>query len=812
MAGSGFAGLSYELVWTRSFAAVLGTEMAAVLGVLTGFFAGVGLGALAWDRRVRAARRPGMAYAMLEVAIAAWAVASVWLVPWVARVLPGWLGPSPGPGALWLAGFALPALLLLPATAAMGGTLAALDRLTAAVRQQARVGAWVYGANTAGAVAGALVGVLVLLPALGVSGTVLAMAAVNVCCAAGALWLGDGSVEAGAAPAAGQRPWRVGAMLAATGLLGIAFEVLVVRVAAQVLQNTVLSFAFLLACYLAGTAAGALAWHRVQAQRGRGWADGATPVLAMGTAGACLGTALLVQAFGSVATSAAPGFGPWAELGVAACLFLLPAACMGALFACLAQQVRDVRGSLGWAVGLNSLGAAAAPPLVAWAVIPTVGAWAGLVVVGVAYAVLGLCWATRRRAAMACGVAIASSALLLPRPVLLRVPPGGQVLQVREGPTATASVVVDADGTRYLDVNGHFRMGGTRTVRADWRQAHLPMLLHPDPRSALLLGVGTGATAAGAAAAGLSVTAVELSPEVVALLPAFADSRAPAFPVQVADARRFVATPGPLYDLVVADLFHPALDGTGALYTVEHFLAVRQRLQPGGLFCQWLPLYQLEPGVLRTIIRTFLAAYPDGRAFLGNHSVQTPMLALCGGDARAPDGAALAPRMSDPALRPALQRSGLSTPADVLGLHVADAGALARLAGPGALNTDDRPLVALAALRSVAALGAHPAATLLDLLRGLPAGDRTARARLHFLEAGAAIPPGLQGRALIEAAAPGLIETIRLDPGFDPAYGPLLAMAQLLGRSDPEAARRLLRQVEQAAPEREEARRILGPP
>ena len=62
---------------------------------------------------------------------------------------------------------------------------------------------------------------------------------------------------------------------------------------------------------------------------------------------------------------------------------------------------------------------------------------------------------------------------------------------------ATASVFEDAERNRYLEVNGHFRMGGTNSVRSDWRQAHVPLLLHPDPRRALFLGVGTGADDAG---------------------------------------------------------------------------------------------------------------------------------------------------------------------------------------------------------------------------------------------------------------------------------------------------------------------------
>jgi spermidine synthase len=378
-------------------------------------------------------------------------------------------------------------------------------------------------------------------------------------------------------------------------------------------------------------------------------------------------------------------------------------------------------------------------------------------------------------------------------------------------------------------------MGGTRSIRSDWRQAHLPLLLHPDPRRALFLGVGTGATLAGAAALPrVAATGVELTPEVAALLPWFAERGAPLPPVLVADARRFVAAPTGLHDVVVADLFHPALDGTGALYTVEHFAAVRGRLAAGGVFCQWLPLYQLDLPSLQAIIRAFLDVYPEASAWLAHFSLQTPMLALCGG--RGPvglDPVALAARLDDPAARAALQRTGLLAPLDVLGLYAGGAGTLRAFAGAGPRNTDDRPVVALDAGRNVRALQGAPTALLLQVLRGLapeaadlpgvptplagpsagPFAGRLAaywRARNRFIEAGAALPEGIEGRALADAATPGLLEAVRLSPEFDPAYGPLLGMARSLLGTDRTAGAALLRALDAAAPRREEARSLLA--
>ena len=109
------------------------------------------------------------------------------------------LGTEPAPALLWATSFALPMLVLLPATVAMGGTLTALERIVREARGDPRVSAGVYGANTAGAVTGTLASAFFLLPAFGLSGTLLCLATINVACALGIMAFGSatgGRVEA----------------------------------------------------------------------------------------------------------------------------------------------------------------------------------------------------------------------------------------------------------------------------------------------------------------------------------------------------------------------------------------------------------------------------------------------------------------------------------------------------------------------------------------------------------------------------------------------------------------------------------------
>jgi spermidine synthase len=145
----------------------------------------------------------------------------------------------------------------------------------------------------------------------------------------------------------------------------------------------------------------------------------------------------------------------------------------------------------------------------------------------------------------------------------------------------------------------------------------------------------------------------------------------------------------------------------------------------------------------------------------------------------------------------------------------------------GPRNTDDYPFVTLDASRNVRALTAPPFALLLAVTRmtqpdpaellGEAKRDALAkrltaywRARNRFLEAGVSLRGDPRGLALVEAASPGLLDAIRLSAEFNPAYHPLIGMARSLMTSDPEAAVRLLHEINDAAPSRDEARELLS--
>ena len=642
MVASGFAGLGYQIVWTQQCALWLGHESAAVLAVVAAFFGGLAVGAFAAGPRIERSAHPVRWYVACELVIALWGFVLIQLMAPVSDGPLALTGVQPTPVWQWSVAFGGTFLLLLPATAAMGATLPAMERVTAQMRVEGRSIAAHYASNTFGAVIGVLATAFWLVPEFGLARTTGLCIALNLLCAAAALI----SLPPDAQPAQpGDLPVsparRVAlAPLAFTGLLGIGYEVLVVRVLSQVAEDTVYTFAMLLAVYLVGSALGAAAYQRWLARHVD--PDKLGNRLLCALAAACLlGTASLWAAeqvkavfLEGLGAGMAPAIG--AEAALALLAFGLPTLVMGALFSHLSARASACGASFGRSLGANTLGAALAPLLFGVLLTPLLGPKSALLLIAVGYLML----LTRRSWLRPIAWAPAGVALALmiwaPPLAFVDVPEGGHIVSYQEGVMAAVSVVEDTDGVTRLRINNRQQEGSSSTLLVDARQALLPVLLHPSPRRALFLGLGTGTTASSAAEdPTLEVDAVELLPEVIAASQHFTrvfgeGQPNPRLHVMAADARRYVRATRQHYDVIVSDNFHPARSGSGALYTVEHFQAVRERLAAGGLFCQWLPLHQLDLPTLRSIVQAFIAVYPDGSAMLASNSLETPVLGLIG--------------------------------------------------------------------------------------------------------------------------------------------------------------------------------------
>ncbi|MDT8407717.1 MAG: hypothetical protein RQ715_10745, partial [Methylococcales bacterium] len=497
---SGMAGLGYQLVWTRLFALGLGHEYASMLAVVSAFFGGLTLGAWLFRRWLGTIVRPAYGYAALELIIAVWALVTAWLIGPAAQLANQGLGIAPSPFFYWTTAFLWPFLTLLPATVAMGATLPAAERWFSQLSGDTHALARVYAVNTLGAMLGVLAATFWLMPTFGYRTTLIGLAMINAGVALAAVVLDRRrpirltAADRQHSPAA-LSGW-LGVALLVTGLLGIAYEVVTVRVMAQVFEGTVYSFAAALTVYLAGTALGAAVYHRFCPDLPLKLTSAR---LSYGLSLVCLlGTGLLYVAhpgywwlrrLGDDSPLAVLG----AELGIAVPVLLPPTVLMGALFSHLALTARREQGHVGAALAVNLAGGLIAPPLAGAWLVPAVGPFWTLAGIAMGYLLLAL---RSFRLPLWYPALPALMLVLLPKSLAIVTLRDGETLNdYRDGALASVAVI-ERGQERNLRVNNRFQMGGTvpRALRIQRMQSHLPLLLHPKPEKALFLGVATGIT------------------------------------------------------------------------------------------------------------------------------------------------------------------------------------------------------------------------------------------------------------------------------------------------------------------------------
>ena len=265
---SGFAGLTYQVLWQRELGLLFGNTTEATATTLAVFFLGLALGGWALGRRCVTWRSPLRGFGILELLVATSALLVLAILP-LYRWLYGPLYDAVGGSRplLLTAKFALSALLLLPAAVCMGGTLPVLQQhVVRGGRAFETSAAALYTVNTLGATLGAFSAGFLLPRFLGYQVAYLVAVGASLVVGLGALVIAH-RASASAAPAAPPRPapapgrGHVLRLAFVSGFVALALEVLWTRMFAQALQNSGYTFAAVLVVFLLALALGAgLAW------------------------------------------------------------------------------------------------------------------------------------------------------------------------------------------------------------------------------------------------------------------------------------------------------------------------------------------------------------------------------------------------------------------------------------------------------------------------------------------------------------------------------------------------------------------------
>ena len=670
---SGAAGLVDQLCFSKYLSTVVGSTAHAVSAVLAAFMAGLAIGAHFGGRWSARVRRPLLAYGVLELAVAA----SVAAAPFafgalteayvaLARVAPANLL------ALSVLRWAVAMLLVILPTMAMGATLPLLCRGLGAFRggsdetaRKRQLGG-LYAANTLGGAAGALAAAYLVLPWLGVAGTLWASAALSALIGVVSIVVGGGhsiaprslaeiaasQIRAAAAPRL-QGAGLLAALALGSGALVFAAEVVFTHLLALVIGNSAYAFGLILAVFLVCLCFGASLAPRVEQRLGNA-------ALGLGLAASGLALMLTLPLWDLLPLAFVEGVGTLLQsfegreaLRALVCFVVLvaPTTLMGLTFPLLLQRVAnrpDVGALVGRMTAINTIGAVFGALGTGYVLLPLLGSQRALIAIAAAFALCGIAtgflaaprpaatglFAAQHRPSWLLAATIAL-AVVMPRWDLARLTSGSnvyfdsgqridQILMLREDVHGGVTTVTRAAGVTTLYTNGKFQGNTGWEMNAQRFFAHYPSLFVERFESALVIGLGTGTTLGTLAAYPWQrLSVVEISPAIVAAArDHFLEANHgalddPRVELHLADGRNHLLVDTGRYDLISMELSSIWFAGAASLYSAEYYELVRAHLKPRGVFQQWVQLHHVSKQNFATILNTLRQSFKHVVLFYG---------------------------------------------------------------------------------------------------------------------------------------------------------------------------------------------------
>ena len=546
--------------------------------------------------------------------------------------------------------------------------------------------------------------------------------------------------------------WGIGI----SGFCALGYEVLWTRILTLAVGASVYGFTVMLAAFLTGIALGSKAYGAFAGRRRAAGADVRRSVACFGIVQLLIGvTAFLVTVYlrdipanairlqGLILGAGMGAFGArtWSNFALAFLYMVVPAFFMGVAFPLAGEVQARYRGRVGRAVGdvlaVNTIGAILGAGVSGFGLIYLFGIERSLQLLSLLNVGLGLLVlaSLRGRRRLQAGVMAATAAALAflalhptalrlwdmkyfaifrnNQPEAFRTPAmvreaveNTDVLYYAEGIESIVSAIQIKGGELSFVTNG--RIEASSHLQAQQCQltlGHLPMLLSRDPKRVLVVGLGSGMTL-GATSVHPSVerlTLVEIEPKVLGVARTFASYNHqvldnPKLRIVFNDGRNFLQTTPETFDVITADPIHPWFRGAGYLYTTEYFKLAAERLRPGGVVAQWLPIYELTPRDLRSVVRTFREQFRYTLMWLTHYDAEL----VGSNDPIRIDEAELARRIATPAVAADLQRVLMGSATDFLSYFIMGTEGMGRFGRDGVLNTDGNLYLEFSAPFSIA--------------------------------------------------------------------------------------------------------------
>jgi spermidine synthase len=710
---SGVASLTYQVTWVRLLGLSMGSTSASISTVLAAFFLGMALGSYLAERITRNRISNLTPYIVLEVLIGFSGLA---LLP-VLLNLDVLMAQIPAFGTELGLKFLLALLLLSIPTICMGATFPVMASIL--IRRQHEVGLRVgqlYSLNTAGAVLGAALSGFWFIPAWGLDGAIYIAFALNMTIV-GAAYLFNKrlvlppldlpSQESGPSSTAAlsqEAPLRTRALIVlfATGFVSIATQVGWTKYLAIFTGTTIYGFAAILTVFLSGIAAGSWA-IKTHLERIR------SPQLWMATGLVLLGASLILTRVGL--SGIPPIYKALNHLVVPSpvllgvkysfvfVLLFVPTFLFGALFPLNLKlycgNLSGIRARIGKAYAINTVASIFGAILAGFWFIPEYGTDSLLTGTAVAILFLPLLFLPaingmlpRMALASAAGLAFVGSTVLphlnykdLIASVDYRYDTDAQsgqkaqFLFLKEGKAGVISVVTYDGITAKLQNNGLNESlintkDPNKALLAETLLGLVPYMLQDHPKSAFAVGFGGGITTRALTMTDLeSIRIVELEPAVVEAGRAIVGGQIPALRdprvrLDFNDARNTLLVENNTYDIIAAQPSHPWLAGASSVFTEQFWQIAKSRLNEGGVFGQWVNMFNMDATTLRSIFRAFYDVFPYGVTF---SNLSTGDLLLFGSNKPVKlDYERIQRILKQPKINAILSKHGIDTPEGLL--------------------------------------------------------------------------------------------------------------------------------------------------
>lgn len=737
---SGATGLIYEVVWTRLLILVMGNTHYSISTVLTVFMGGLALGSYAGGRIIDRIFNPLALYAILEAAIGIYCLAVPSLIDWA---FPLFKSIYQNPGLSYTTAsfyrFLICGTILIIPTAFMGATLPALSKFVS--HEAEGVGRDVgtlYAVNTFGAVFGAFTSAFVFMRLWGLNATIGMAAALNIGVAVIIFLLFKPRLSRSEPTEEAQEgrvplSWKERVFLFGFGISGfcaLVYQLAWNRILSLLLGSSVYAFSLILSVFILGLALGAVCFARWTSR----FKD---PVVVFGFLQIGIGISALaaLPLFGEIPFVNRWVYQNWqvdftvvqgANFAIIFSLLFLPTFFMGGQFPVVVKLLTRGLSNLGRDVGRvyasNTVGSIVGAFAGGFILIPFLGIQnsvltAVLINAALAAVLLSLAPGLSRqvklygvpllvivcvflgRSVDAWDKAIISSGSFMPyriadlREAELRK---NKILFYMEGTHTTVTTELSVSGNIFLRVNGKTDASLALDMRTQLLSGYLPMFLKENPRSALVIGQGSGVTLGAVERFAIEdIDLVEISPAVIEGSRYFGPFNHSALDderltVILEDGRNHVALSDKKYDVIISEPSNPWISGVGALFTINFFHLLKERLNPTGVACIWVHA-NMSPESFKSITRSFSEAFPY--VTMWESIVGDDYLLIGSAEEYSLPYEKVEEYLARETIGKDLKRIGVQSVMDLFSLMIMDRDQLLQFSGEAPIHTDDNSLL-----------------------------------------------------------------------------------------------------------------------